>query len=98
MIDSTTAFEVSKDARLLNVTFDVLKSARGGDTSIEFENGVISNGEAMPLAVVFRSGKISIVGLVSVDSGASVGSYHLFPSRMFRVFDLMPRVTFVGQE
>lgn len=63
LVDAVSPFTVSKQASsLVNVSFEVAKTAPTGDTRIEIENVVVSSGDARSLASKFTSGAVSISG------------------------------------
>lgn len=112
VVDSPSAFETSKSSHLLNVTFDVSKSASGGDTAVTFDNGVISDAVARPLPVVFTSGKINIAGLEVSDHKLSEAGLFIFAAidrnptlpresvlpRFDHRYDKPTKMIFVGRE
>jgi hypothetical protein len=68
LIDSTTAFGNSKDARLVDISFDVLERAASGDTGIEIEDLVFSDAGAHQTRSRPTNGKISIAGSIPADT------------------------------
>ncbi|MBK6725109.1 MAG: Ig-like domain repeat protein [Acidobacteria bacterium] len=67
LIDSTNAFGNSKDARLVDISFDVLERAPSGETSLEIEDLVFSDAGANQTRSRATSGTISIAGSIPAD-------------------------------
>ena len=67
LIDSTNAFDQTKDARLVDISFDVLERAASGETGIEIEDLVFSDAGANQTRSRATNGKISIAGSIPAD-------------------------------
>ncbi len=68
LIDSTAAFGNSKDARLVDISFEVLERAPSGDTSLEIEELVFSDAGANQTRSRATNGTISIAGSIPADT------------------------------
>ena len=68
LIDSTTPSNTSKDARLVDISFDVLERAASGNTSIEIEELVFSDAGANQTRSRATNGTISIAGSIPADT------------------------------
>ncbi|MBK9528294.1 MAG: Ig-like domain repeat protein [Acidobacteria bacterium] len=67
LIDSTAAFGQTKDARLVEISFDVLERAASGNTSLEIEDLVFSDAGANQTRSRATNGTISIAGSIPAD-------------------------------
>ncbi|MBK6725331.1 MAG: Ig-like domain repeat protein [Acidobacteria bacterium] len=68
LIDSTNAFGQTKDARLVDISFDVLERAPSGETSLEIEDLVFSDAGANQTRSRATNGTISIAGSIPADT------------------------------
>ena len=68
LIDSTNAFGQTKDARLVDISFDVLERAASGNTSLEIEDLVFSDAGANQTRSRATNGTISIAGSIPADT------------------------------
>ncbi|MEQ1643568.1 MAG: cohesin domain-containing protein, partial [Pyrinomonadaceae bacterium] len=67
LIDSTTAFGQTRDASLVDISFDVLERAPSGNTTIEIEELVFSDANANQTRSRATNGTISIAGSIPAD-------------------------------
>ena len=67
LIDSTRAFAATKDARLIDISFDVLERAPSGNTTIAIEDLVFSDANATATRSRATNGNISIAGPIPAD-------------------------------